>query len=230
LAGGGLAVLYVTIAIAFHVYEMFEGIEAIAFIIMVIITAFAVLLSILYDKKELAVFAILGGFATPFMVSTGSGNYKILFIYITILDIGMLILAYYKKWNIVNVISYIFTILLFGGWLTREFIETEEPPFVHALIFATIFYLIFFVMNIINNLTTGKKFKALEISILLSNTFLYYAAGMIIIHELNTEYKGLFTALVAIFNFIFAYFTNKPIPSTIITIAILLIRFSPINF
>src|SRR5690606_23797780 len=44
LVGGGLAVLYLTIAIAFHEYEIFN--QTVAFVIMVVITAFAVLLSL----------------------------------------------------------------------------------------------------------------------------------------------------------------------------------------
>ena len=72
LIGGGLAVLYFTIAIAFHEYQILS--QTPAFIIMVAITAFGVLLSISYDKKELAILALIGGFGTPFFLSTGEGN------------------------------------------------------------------------------------------------------------------------------------------------------------
>src|SRR5689334_5850110 len=119
LVGGGIAVLYLTIAIAFHEYKLFN--QATAFVIMLGITGFAVLFSIGYNRPELAVLSILGGFASPFMVSTGSGNYVVLFVYILILDVGMLVLAYYKKWNIVNIVSYVFTVILFGSWLSTQF-------------------------------------------------------------------------------------------------------------
>lgn len=209
LAGGGLATLYVAIAIAFQLYGLFS--QPIAFVIMICITSFAVILSIVYDRPEIAVLAILGGFATPFMVSTGKGNYIVLFTYISILNIGMLVLAYFKKWNIVTVVAYFFTIILYGSWLVNEFIQMEAIPYLGAFIFATLFYLIFFLMTIINNLKIHRKFKALEIVILLSNTFLYYAAGMVILEEFNPEYKGFYTALIAVFNFIFASLLYKRI-------------------
>jgi uncharacterized membrane protein len=47
---------------------------------MVIITAFAVAISLLYNRQELAIISLVGGFAAPFMVSDGSGNYSTLFI------------------------------------------------------------------------------------------------------------------------------------------------------
>lgn len=203
LIGGGIAVLYLTIAIAFHEYHIFS--QTAAFIIMVIITAFAVVFSLAYNRVELAVLSIIGGFGSPFMVSTGQGNYVALFTYILILDAGMLVLAYYKKWNLVNIISYGFTILLFGVWLSQ--LEEDNPSMIlGAMIFATLFYLVFFAMNIINNIRERIAFKAIEISILLSNTFFYYGAGMTILsNPIGHEFKGLFTAVLGIFNFVFAY-------------------------
>lgn len=208
LVGGGIAVLYLTIAIAFHEYGIFS--QTAAFVLMLVITAFAVVLSLVYNRIELAVLSILGGFASPFMVSTGDGNYVVLFIYVLILDTGMLVLAYYKKWNLVNIISYVFTLLLFGGWLAFQYYDLEPRPIVGALVFATLFYLVFFAMNIINNIKERAPFKAIEISILLSNTFCYYAAGMAILNAPGAEmFKGLFTASLAVFNFVFAFSLYK---------------------
>ena len=192
LVGGGLAVLYLTIAIAFHDYHIFS--QTVAFIMMVIITAFAVVLSLGYNRVELAILSILGGFASPFMVSTGEGNYVVLFTYIFILDVGMLVLAYYKKWNLINIISYVFTVLLFGAWLVEGFNSDTVNMILGGLIFATLFYLVFFVMNVINNLKEKAAFKSLDISLLLSNTFLYYGAGMTLLNNVvGDNYKGLFT-------------------------------------
>jgi uncharacterized membrane protein len=203
LVGGGIAVLYFTISYAYQVYHLFP--QAAAFGILIVITAFTVLLSLSYNRKELAIFAIVGGFCSPLMVSNGTGNLPVLSTYMLILDIGMLVLAYYKKWNIVNILSYCFTILLFSGALVKE-LKAEHPQYAMGLLFATLFYLTFFGMNIINNVRIKVKFSAFEILSLLSNTFLYYACGYIILKEMDAQaYHGLFTLLVAVFNCIFAF-------------------------
>lgn len=208
LVGGGIAVLYLTIAIAFHEYELFS--QTAAFILMLIITAFTVILSVGYNRMELAILSILGGFASPFMVSTGEGNYIVLFTYILILDGGMLTLAYYKKWNPVNIICYVFTILLFGSWLGAKFDPENASMIVGTIIYATLFYAVFFAMNIVNNIKEKTAFKAIEISMLLSNAFFYYAAGMVVLNNAYGEdFKGLFTAALGVFNFIFAYSLYK---------------------
>jgi len=208
LVGGGIAVLYLTISIAFHEYQIFS--QTLAFILMVIITGFTILLAISYNRVELAVVAILGGFGSPFMVSTGEGNYVVLFTYILILDVGMLVLAYYKKWNLVNIVSYAFTLILFGSWMATKFESWNDSMVQGALIFATLFYLIFFGMNIVHNIRENTKFQVQEITLLLSNTFFFYSVGMVILSgEANEVYQGLFTAGLGVFNFIFAYLLYK---------------------
>lgn len=203
LAGGGIAVLYSIIALGFQLYELFTQTQS--FLIMVIITGFAIVLSLAYNKKELAVLAILGGFASPILVSTGAGNYIILFTYIMILDIGMIVLAYYKKWKLVNIVSFVSTVLLFIIWMAKTYDDKGSLPYQGALIFATGFYLIFFLMNIINNLREKEKFTAFEFIILVINSFLYYAVGMYLIGELAKDYLGIFTVSIALLNFVFVF-------------------------
>lgn len=204
LVGGGIAIFYFTISIAFRNYDLLN--QTAAFVVMIIITAFAVFLAILYDKIELAVIAMIGGFASPILVSNGSGNYIILFTYILVLNAGMIVLAYFKKWQLLNIISFAFTVILYAGWLIKYVYDIPTAPYQGALIFATLFYFTFFIMNIINNIRENRKFLAAEITILILNTFLYYAAGMVILDNIHDGlYKGLFTAVIAIFNFIFAF-------------------------
>ncbi len=208
LVGGGIAVLYLTIYIAFHVYGMFGSTAT--FLIMVAITGFAVLFSLAYNRVELAVVALLGGFASPLMASSGGGNYVALFIYITILDVGMMVLSFYKKWPLINIIAYAFTVILYGSWMTAQF-DHEKPGMIGgALVFATGFYFIFFAMNLLNNLKEGRPFKALDFGLLLSNTGFYYAAGMYVLNNpTGIDYRGLFTVALGLFNFGFAYILYK---------------------
>lgn len=202
LVAGAVSIFYFTIAVAFHDYQLFS--QTVAFIIMVAITAFSAFLSVSYDRQELAALTLIGGFAVPFMVSTGTGSYIVLFSYITILNIGILAIAYYKKWGLINLQAYLFTALLFGGWLYTV-TGTENAPYPGALAFAFTFYFVFLLMNIINNVRTRTNFSNMELGILVSNTFLFYAAGMVLLENSTPQYKGTFTLLLGIFNCMFAW-------------------------
>ena len=160
LVAGAISIFYFTITVAFHDYHLFS--QTVAFIIMVAITGFSAFISVNYNRAELAALALIGGFSAPFMVSTGSGNYAVLFSYIAILNIGILCISYYKKWGFINAQAYIFTVLLFGGWLYS--IEgTKNAPYAGALLFGFLFYLIFilhllyalFTMNLLFTIFTS---------------------------------------------------------------------------
>lgn len=204
LVGGGLTVLYFTIALGFHQYHLFS--QTSAFVIMIVITAFAVILSLLYNRIELAVLATIGGYVTPFLVSTGENNYVSLFTYLCILNAGLLALSYFKKWNIVHYIAVFFTTIIFGGWLVNQAVNYNVVPYKAAILFASLFYVQFIAMAIINKLRTNDVFSKFDFSLLLGINVLYYSAGMFILTKWdNGDYKGLFTIILAVVNFILAW-------------------------
>ena len=200
IVAGAISIYYFTIAIAFHDYHIFN--QTVAFAIMVVITAFSAFVSINYNRQELAVLSLIGGFAVPFMVSTGQVNYAILFTYIAILNVGILAIAYFKKWNLVTILSFVFTTLLFLSW---SFTEMNKDTFSHqgAFIFATLFYFIFSITVVINNVRNKGVFSTIEYFIITANTFIYFGIGLTIIEDAKLDLKGLFTLSLAIYNFVY---------------------------
>ena len=209
LVGGGLTVLYFTIYIAFQDFRIIGQVPA--FVVMVGITALGVLLTLVYDRRELAVIALLGGFAAPFLASRGDGNYVVLFSYLLILNTGMLVLANYKKWHLINVIAFLLTSAIFGGWLSMRFLDLGPRPVWPAMGFAAAFFLVFFIMNLRYNLKHGSSFVALDFSLLLANTAVYFASGLSILQNMKPSLDGLFVIMLAAFHLAFAWTFYKRI-------------------
>jgi uncharacterized membrane protein len=204
LVGGGLAVFYFTITLAFHQFHLFNQLTA--FIILIVITMFAVALSLLYDRQELAVISLVGGFVSPFMLSTGTSNYNGLFLYLVILNVGLLIIAYYKQWRILNITAFGLTVIVFAVILFR----LTAPTYHLGFIYSTIFYLLYLAINIGYNIREGKKFVASDFSILLTNTALYFSVGLYLLSEMkHPELRGLFSAALGVLNLGLSYFLFK---------------------
>ena len=221
LVGGGLAVFYFTIALAYHQYALFG--QTTAFIIMLLITAFSVLLSLLYDRQELAIIALVGGFVTPFLVSNGSGNYRVLFSYLLILNTGLLAIAYNKAWRLLNVLAFGFTVILYVSWLISLPDNATTATYTGGFGFATAFYILFFIINIAHNIRENKKFIASDFGILLANTCLYFGAGLYLLAQMQlTRYQGLFSATMGVFNLLSSYFLfrTKKVDSNILYLLI----------
>ncbi len=201
LVGGGLTVFYFTIAFAFHPYHLIS--QQTAFIIMVLITAFAVSVALYYNRLELAILATIGGFITPFLVRGEQENYAALFTYLCILNAGLMTLAWFRRWPSINMIALSFTALIYGNWLIEKlWVDYKITfPYKSAMFFGTLFYLQFVIMNIVNNIRQKKSFAAFDFIVVLSINFLFYIAGIFILKYWNGgEYKGLFTSLLGVFN------------------------------
>lgn len=207
LVAGAITVFYFTIGYGFHVYQLYS--QTTAFIIMVIITAFSSLLSLYYDRQELAVLSTIGGFAVPFMVSTGDGNYVVLFTYLLILNLGLLILSYFKSWDIVKMVSFAFTFIIYGAWYINNYPAISHTAHNNALLFITLFYLLYLVMNVLDVVKNRPIHLGFKIGFLFVNTFLTYAITMNILHEFYPNLKGLYTFGMAIINLILTYLVYK---------------------
>jgi uncharacterized membrane protein len=204
LIGGGLVVLYFTIALAYHQYHLFG--QTTAFILMLIITAFSVVLSLLYNREELAIIALVGGFVTPFLVSNGSGDYQVLFTYLVILNTGLLVIAYFKAWRLLNGLAFGFTVVLFGSWLIRLPENAGRALYYGGAAFGTAFYGLFFVVNVAHTIREKKKFIASDFLILLLNTCLYFGVSMYFLSRLGLEgYKGLYCTIMGVIHIILSW-------------------------
>lgn len=206
LAGGAFAIFYVTVAMAYHYYGLFS--QTIAFIILVVLTVLMSLLSVVYNRRELAVIGLIGGFIAPFLVSNGMGNYLILFTYMTILNMGMFGLSLYKKWRELPIISFVATyVIMLGYSLVADLDIARTAQLVHLLLFATLFYLIF-LLPIVSVLRTENK-KAnqpLMLIVVLNNfIYLYFALWYLNLLDLPYNIKGAFTLFIALVNLALAY-------------------------
>ena len=97
LQGGAVAVLYLVLFAAFRFYGVIAA--GPAFALMACVAAFSAALAVLQDARALAVVGALGGFATPLLVSTGSGNFVALFSYYLVLDFGIAVVAWHRTWR-----------------------------------------------------------------------------------------------------------------------------------
>lgn len=199
--GGGMVTLYFTTFAAFQYYQLIP--QAAAFAILIFLTLATVMFSIAYDRQEIAMVALLGGFAAPFLVSTGDGNFKVLFSYLAILNAGMLLLSTLRKWRVVNISSFVLTAVVFGVWQFFDNAFHPEPHSGWALLFATVFFLEFFAMNVIYQSRTKQSFDVLAYILLIANTAYYFCVGFVALSEINEGlYQGMFTALLGAFHLV----------------------------
>ncbi|MCP4250727.1 MAG: DUF2339 domain-containing protein [bacterium] len=138
LFGGGIAVLYFASYAAFQIYYLIGQLTA--FGLMALVTVFAGVLALFYDTKWLAVLGIIGGFLTPVVLSTGTDNQIALMTYMAILNGGVLCIAAFQRWHLLNYLGLAFTWFLFIAWYVRHY---ADPKFWTTTVFLNLFFLVY---------------------------------------------------------------------------------------
>lgn len=138
LAGGGFAVEFVTVGLAYNYYSLFPS--WVAFTILITITAVMTLASLRLDRMELALIATAGGFVAPFLTGSSDGSFITLCSYMLILDMGMAVVAIRRNWHVISMtcIAITYPILLIA-----HFSSITNSESVGAL-FACAYFLIFY--------------------------------------------------------------------------------------
>lgn len=112
LIGTGISVLYLSIYAAYNFYHLMPG--TVAFILMIVTTIIAFQQALRYDAPVISFLGLIGGFLTPFLLATDTGKLNELFIYITLLDIGIFVILYKKdNWRLLELFSIIATFITF---------------------------------------------------------------------------------------------------------------------
>src|SRR5438067_3978361 len=139
LCATGILVLYaVTFACRAYYHFAFFGLIP-TFLLMMLITAVAFLLSVRLNAIIVAVLGIAGGFLTPILLSTNQDNPVGLFGYIALLDIGLLALAQRQRWNALPILGAIGTALMQFAWVRAFFVPEKYFAGNRVLIFMTVF-------------------------------------------------------------------------------------------
>lgn len=190
LMGGGLAVLYFITYIAYSFYGMLPQVAA--FLLMLVFTAATVYASLVYNRIIIAHLGLLGAYAIPFLLSDESGRYVALFTYVAIINAGILALSLKKYWKSLFYAAFALTWLIYGYWFFDRY---EEIHFVTAFVFVAAFFVIFYATFLAYKLVRKEQYGIGDVSILLSNAFIFYGIGYSILdnREDTAWMVGLFT-------------------------------------
>jgi uncharacterized membrane protein len=205
LVGGGVAILYVSIYAAAGFYTIIS-LNTASFLI-VLITIFSLLLSVRYDASAIAALGFIGAFLNPLILNEGKLEQLPTLIYLVILDLGILTLAYFKNWKYLNSFAFIATIIIFGIWIDQSYdpkhdVETTQ-------FFFTIFFLIFASLAFFYNIVHRTKTSLFDITLIFATAFTYFGSSYANLKGHYGDYMGLFAGLMGIFYFGMGLLTHR---------------------
>ncbi len=158
LVGAGIAILYLSVYASFNFYLLVS--LPVAFVLMGIVTVVAFLEALRNDSLAVSLLACVGGFLTPFMLSTGESNEAGLFAYLIALDLGViLILTRKSTWAALEPLSLFGTYAIYFSWFGAYYTTAHTLP---ALLFLGLFWAIYHGLDLFRVVTAQELYADLR--------------------------------------------------------------------
>jgi uncharacterized membrane protein len=210
LSGGGVLILYLSIYAAYNFYGLLP--QPAAFLLMTLVTAGAVLFSVRLDALPVAVLGLVGGFLTPVFLATGQDNQVALFAYVSLLDAGVLAVAYFKRWRSLDFLSFAATSLMTFGWALGHY---DRGKLWTTLLFVSLFFVLYSLLAVFHNVLPRRNSRWFDVALLAANATFYFAFCYTLLSDAEHE-RGLPAALALLVSAYFAalfYFARERRPA-----------------
>ncbi|MGA2916557.1 MAG: DUF2339 domain-containing protein [Sedimentisphaerales bacterium] len=188
----GFAMLYAAVFSAYRFYGLIKSPPA--FILAILVTLAAMLYAVSLNEILIAILSLVGGFLTPIIVSTGENLPMPLFTYVLILGIGAMLCAYYRKWRAVDLLAFAGTFVLYTGWFEKFFrpklaaVNKTPEQITIALGWLGIFFVIYMVLPLFNDLVKKMKAQREDVALVLLNAVVtFYYLWTILYTRYRTE-------------------------------------------
>jgi uncharacterized membrane protein len=139
LLGAGTAVLYFASFAGHYFYHLYS--TNAAFGALSGVTMLSTVLAVQGNMQAIAILSLIGGFWTPYALSTGQNQQLALSVYLLLLDAGLLISGVIRRWNVLRVLAWAGTAIMYVGWYQEYYTAASLYP---TLGFIAVYYLLFF--------------------------------------------------------------------------------------
>lgn len=176
LFSGSMASLYFTTYGAYVYYGMLPFV--LVFVLMIGLTIFTVYQALRYDRQEIALLGLVGAYAIPFLISRNSERADLFFLYITIINLGVVYLGVRKPWKNMGRVAQLITWVLFLGWAVMRFDLRLQWV---GLVFMSSFFLLFWINAVSDRIFHQHSLSVPNIYQLAINNLALYLASLFVI-------------------------------------------------
>ena len=152
LSAAGIVVLYLATYSAFGFYRLLPQQYAGAFLAVLVVES--MIAAVIYRSAIVALVAVLGGLLTPILMVTERDAYSALFMYLTVLNVGVVVALWMRSWAAVGSVTFLGTHGLFWMW----YVDNYHPEkFWWALGFQSVLFGLYLTHSVVASLVSQRK-------------------------------------------------------------------------
>jgi len=210
VTGGGLGVLYLSMyASSSALYALLPN--SMVLVAMGLITALGVSISLYFNSSWLAAFSQMGGFLAPLLLSVGALSSHLIFVYLLILNLGILFIAMKKSWIYLSITGLLGTMFVYFTWFSVHYssqTQVLKEIFLYSQSYGTIFVSLFIGMAIFQFFNNREEEEAI-VSLVSLSTLFYFTLTYLTVNELYPDWMGVATFGLGLIYFVLAYRIHK---------------------
>jgi uncharacterized membrane protein len=115
ITGGGMAIIYLACYAAFDFYHLIG--QPLAFLLLLATTVLAAALALRYNAIAIEALGFAGAYLIPLLLSNGEDHPWFLMAFLLVLNISATALAKRRNWRLLELLSFLATVLIFGAWI-----------------------------------------------------------------------------------------------------------------
>ncbi|RKZ35934.1 MAG: hypothetical protein DRQ41_15205, partial [Gammaproteobacteria bacterium] len=189
LTAMGFALLYAAVFSGGRVYALFS--TEWAFGLSIVVTAWAMTYAVRLNEVFIAFLALLGGYLSPVIITTGQNLPIPLFSYVFVLSSGAIGCTSFRRWRAVNWVAMIGTYLLYTAWFEKFYTPDQMQT---ALFWLGVFGGMYLICPILYGLLRKAQARAEDVGlIVLNSAAVFYYLWQI----LNAEFQHAFALTCA---------------------------------
>jgi uncharacterized membrane protein len=200
ILGCGVGMLYVAVFGAYNFYHLVG--PGTAGVLYTAVTVISTGVAIHGKMLPIAILAVIGGYGTPLALSTGTNRQIELLTYVLFLDIGFLVCAAVRRWDILRALAWVGTLGLFGLWCA-EYYEPSAMWTTWAFLLA--FYVLFHAAAVVSLRRRSAVWPRLITGIVYADNVVFFVATYALWQDGATAWLGLFALLAGAAQWLIAW-------------------------
>jgi uncharacterized membrane protein len=176
LTSAGVVLFFLATYAAFGFYHLLPQRFATIFLLVIVVETMG--LAVLYNAPALALVAVLGGLLTPILLQSETDQYSSLFLYLGVLNTGVVVLALWRQWPAITSVALVGTQMLFWSWYGANYHPEKLGA---ALGFQAAVFLLFLGRGLAAHGRPARPARWEDIGRWLLNAFLGFLAAYVLL-------------------------------------------------
>jgi len=192
LTAAGIVVMYLATYSAFGFYELLPQQRAGFFLGVLVFES--MVLAVCYRSLIIALVSVIGGLLTPLLMASDIDSYQALFLYLALLNAGVVAVTSIRGWSVVSWVAYLGTQGLFALWYDSSY---HPEKFLWTLGFQAVLFGLYLLQSLSISVFHRRSLSQPELVLFIANAVVSFLIFRLLLQDQHANWLGILSLVMA---------------------------------